>query len=67
MFELESLSNDMFAPVSEKEASLVVGGQAAELIGYCYNDTIILYSDGTWEPDRLVRDLIYAVEVSNVA
>ncbi|HEX6746219.1 MAG TPA: hypothetical protein VF092_02810 [Longimicrobium sp.] len=65
--QLESLSDNMFAPLSEKEASLVVGGQAAELIGYCYTDTIILWSDGTWSPDQRIRDLIYEVEAAPVA
>lgn len=32
-FDLESLSSELFSPLSEKEASLVVGGQA-EPIGY---------------------------------
>ncbi|HEX5726428.1 MAG TPA: hypothetical protein VFX98_13225 [Longimicrobiaceae bacterium] len=62
-FELEALSNDMFAPLSEKEASLVVGGQAARPIGYSYYDTVILWSDGTWSPDELVVDHIYLVAV----
>ena len=59
--QLESLSNNMFAPLSDKEASLVVGGAAADPIGYCYYDAITLWSDHTWTDDEVVVDLIYAV------
>jgi hypothetical protein len=56
---LESLSNEMFTPLSDKEASLVVGGLAqAEPIGYCYYETTAHWSDGSTSPDRLVVDLI---------
>jgi hypothetical protein len=58
-FQLEALSSDVFAPVSEKEASLVVGGMAAgEVIGITYYDTVILWSDRTWDPDMLIVDTI---------
>ena len=56
---LEALSSDVFAPVSEKEASLVVGGMAAgDVIGITYYDTVILWSDRTWDPDVLIVDTI---------
>jgi len=56
---LEALSSDVFAPVSEKEASLVVGGMAAgDVIGITYYDTVILWSDRTWDPDILIVDTI---------
>ena len=60
MVQLESLSSDVFAPLSEKEASLVVGGMAAagDVIGITYYDTIALFSDGTWSPDILIVDTI---------
>ena len=58
-FQLEALNDDMFAPLSEKEASLVVGGQAArEPIGYTYYDAITLWSDGTWTHDHVIVDWI---------
>ncbi|HEV7590276.1 MAG TPA: hypothetical protein VGO40_19355 [Longimicrobium sp.] len=58
-FQLEALSSDVFAPVSEKEASLVVGGMAAgEIIGITYYDTVILWSDRTWSDDILIVDTI---------
>jgi hypothetical protein len=57
--QLEALSSDVFAPVSEKEASLVVGGMAAgDVIGITYYDTVILWSDRTWDPDILIVDTI---------
>jgi hypothetical protein len=56
---LESLSNDMFAPLSDKEASLVVGGMAeAQPIGYCYYATTIHWSDGSSSADELIVDII---------
>ena len=58
-FQLEALSSDVFAPVSEKEASLVVGGMAAgEVIGITYYDTVVLWSDHTWSDDALIVDTI---------
>jgi hypothetical protein len=57
-FQLEALSSDVFAPVSEKEASLVVGGLAAQIIGVTYYDTITLWSDHTWSNDALIVDTI---------
>lgn len=56
--ELEALSSDLFAPLSEKEASLVVGGAAAQPIGYCYYDTKITWSDGSSNADELIVDII---------
>ena len=60
---LEALSNDVFAPVSEKEASLVVGGMAAggDVIGITYYDTIALWSDHTWSDDILIVDTINSI------
>ncbi|MFL5382208.1 MAG: hypothetical protein ACJ8GN_06805 [Longimicrobiaceae bacterium] len=66
-FQLEALNEDMFAPLSEKEASLVVGGQAAEVIGYSYYDAITLWSDGRWTPDKVIVDWIVAVPIEDVA
>jgi hypothetical protein len=60
--ELEALSNDMFAPLSEKEASLVVGGAAERPIGYCYYATKITWSDGGTSPDELIVDIITVEE-----
>ena len=57
-FALESLSSDIFAPVSDKEASLVVGGRAEVPIGYCYYATKITWSDGSTSPDELIVDII---------
>lgn len=53
-FELESLSSELFSPLSEKEASLVVGG-AAEPIGYTgwLGDT---YVNGVYIGTDLVID-----------
>ena len=58
--QLEALSSDVFAPVSEKEASLVVGGMAAagDVIGITYYDTVTLWSDRTWSDDILIVDTI---------
>ena len=62
MPQLESLSHDVFAPVSEREASLVVGGMAAgEVIGVTYYDTLGLLPDGTWVFDMLIVDTINAL------
>ena len=68
-FQLEALNQDMFAPLSEKEASLVVGGQAAGPVGYCYYDAITLWSNGTWTPDEVIVDWIYEASAvpANVA
>jgi hypothetical protein len=56
---LESLSNDMFAPLSDREASLVIGGQAeAQPIGYCYYSTTIWLADGSMILDELIVDII---------
>lgn len=63
--ELEALSNDMFAPLSEKEASLVVGGAAERPIGYCYYDTKINWSDGSSSPDELIVDIITVEEAAD--
>jgi hypothetical protein len=53
-FDLESLSSELFSPLSEKEASLVVGGQA-EPIAYTgwLGDT---YVNGTYIGTDLVID-----------
>lgn len=63
MVQLETLSSEVFAPLSEKEASLVVGGMAAagKVIGVTYYDTIALWSDGTWSNDALIVDTINAL------
>jgi hypothetical protein len=63
MMQLEALSSDVFAPLSEKEASLVVGGMAAAgpIIGVTYYDTIALWSNGTWSEDALIVDTINAL------
>ena len=62
MPQLESLSGDVFAPLSEREASLVVGGMAAgEVIGVTYYDTSTLLADGTWIIDMLIVDTINAL------
>jgi hypothetical protein len=51
--ELESLSSEMFSPLTEREASLVIGGadiyyfESYELVAH--GDVIVLYDDGTWE------------------
>ena len=41
-FELESLSSDMFAPLSEREASLVIGG-----VDTYYYESYTLVASGT--------------------
>ena len=64
---LESLSNDMFAPLSDKEASLVVGGMAqAQPVGYCYYSTTTTWSDGSQSADELIVDII-TVEAATVS
>jgi hypothetical protein len=48
---LESLSSEMFAPLSEREASLVIGGEdiyvveSFELVAH--GDVTVTYSDGS--------------------
>lgn len=64
-FELEALSSDMFAPLSDKEASLVVGGAAARPIGYCYYETTAHWSDGSTSPDELIVDIITIEDASS--
>ena len=62
MTQLEALSEDVFAPVSEQEASLVVGGMAAsEPIGVTYYDTLGFMDDGSYALDMLIVDEIYAI------
>jgi hypothetical protein len=64
-FELESLSSEMFSPLSEKEASLVVGGQA-EPIAYTgwLADT---YLNGTYiGTDIVIDDKIVPLDAADV-
>lgn len=65
-FELESLSSEMFSPLSDKEASLVVGGRA-EPIAYTgwLADT---YFDGSYGgTDIVIDDAIVALSSASVA
>jgi hypothetical protein len=49
----------MFAPLSDKEAALVIGGRAeAQPIGYCYYSTTIFLEDGSMLVDELIVDII---------
>jgi hypothetical protein len=49
--ELESLSSDMFAPLTERDASLVIGGQIDiyyyECLRVSQSTTIIGFDDGS--------------------
>lgn len=56
---LESLSSDMFAPLSEQEASLVVGG-ASEIVGVSGIPGTTYWSDGGVSRDLLVTDVLVA-------
>lgn len=60
--ELESLSNEMFSPLSEREASLVVGGVAAAADVYVSGDPCVYIafdpSGITIGEDLIVQDII---------
>ena len=49
----------MFAPLSDKEAALVIGGRAeAQPIGYCDYSSTMFLEDGTMLVDELIVDIL---------
>ena len=65
-FEIESLSNELFSPLSEKEASLVVGGAAASAVytGFLADTYLNGVYIGT---DAVIVDEVVPIAVIDVA